>query len=61
MKDMLGNENTETPKFRTKYWDEVTDQLRQQNWSKYNKKQFKTAMLKSSHFDFSDTYLLNKL
>ena len=36
MKDMLGNENTETPKFRTKYWDEVTDQLRQQNWSKYN-------------------------
>ena len=57
--NLLDNTPNQLSKFRIKYWIEINDQLR----GVYNTNsdiRFKTIMLKSSLFDYSDACILVK-
>ena len=61
MKDTYLHKNTpdEASKFKTKNWVEINDDT----WGTYttnNQIKFKTPMLKSSLYDYSDAYILIK-
>ena len=56
---MLGNTSNQPSKFRTKNWVEINGESR----GRYNiisQIKFKTTMLKSSLYDYSDAYVLAK-
>ena len=55
--NLLCNTQNEPSKFRTKNWVEINDESRE----KYNKDsqiKFKTSMIRSYLFDYSDAYIL---
>ena len=57
--NLLDNAPNQPSKFRTKDWIEINDNAR----GRYNKDsqiKFKTLMLKSSLYDYSDAYILGK-
>ena len=57
--NLLDNAPNQPSKFRTKDWIEINDNAR----GRYNKDsqiKFKTLMLKSSLYDYSDAYILVK-
>ena len=56
---MLENAPNEASKFRTRYWIEINDDIRGV-YSTNKQIRFKTAMLRSSLYDFSDAYILVK-
>ena len=51
----LNNESNQPPKFRTKNWVEINDDVRG-IYSPNKQIRFKTAMLRSSLCDYSDIY-----
>ena len=57
--NLLGNILDEVPKFVTKKWVEVHDQLRE-SYSTSKKLRFKTPMLRSDLCDYSDAYIVVK-
>ena len=54
---MLDNSSNQPPKFRTKTWDEINDDVRG-TYNKDSQIRFKISMLKSSLCDYSDAYVL---
>ena len=56
---MLDNTPNQPSKFRTKNWVEINDDTRGTN-NKDSQIKFKTSMLKSSLYDYSDAYILVK-
>ena len=56
---MLNDESNKPSKFRTGNWVEVNDDIRGA-YSPNKQIRFKTAMLRSSLCDYSDTYILVK-
>ena len=54
---MLDNSSNQSPKFRTKTWDEINDDVRG-TYNKDSQIRFKISMLKSSLCDYSDAYVL---
>ena len=57
--NLLENAPNQPPKFRTKNWIEIDDDVRGV-YSPNKQIRFKTAMLRSSLCDFSDAYILVK-
>ena len=53
---MLGNTPNQPSKFRTKNWVEVNDESRG-TYNVDSQIRFKTSMLRSSLFDYSDAYI----
>ena len=56
---MLNNTTNQTSRFRTKYWIEINDDF-YGTYNTNNQIRFKTSMLKSSLYDYSDAYILVK-
>ena len=56
---MLDNTPNQPSKFRTKNWVEINDDTRG-TYNKDSQIKFKTSMLKSSLYDYSDAYILVK-
>ena len=56
--NLLGSASNQPPKFKTRNWVEINDELRERYTSKDIK--FKTAMLRSNLFDYADAYILVK-
>ena len=56
---MLDNTSNQLSTFRTKNWNEITDQSRR-TYNTNNDIRLKTTMLKSSSCDYSDAYILVK-
>ena len=57
--NLIDNASNQPSKFKTKNWVEINDELK----GTYNVNiqiKFKTTMLKSSLFDYSDAYILVK-
>ena len=52
---MLGNVSSQPPKFRTGNWIEINDESRGTYTG--NSIKFKTTMVRSNLFDFSDAYI----
>ena len=59
MINLLDNTPNQLSKFRTKIWIEINDQPREV-YNTNSDIRFKTAMLKSSLCDYSDSYILVK-
>ena len=57
--NLLDNASNQQPKFRTKNWVEISDESRG-GYNVNSQINFKTTMLKSSLYDYSDTYILVK-
>ena len=55
--NLLGNTSNRPSKFRTKNWVEINDESRGE-YNVNSQIKFKTTMLKSSLFDYSDAYIL---
>ena len=55
--NLLDDSSNKTSKFRTKNWFEVNDESRG-TYNDDKQIRFKTTMLKSSLYDYSDTYIL---
>ena len=56
---MLDNKTNQPPKFRTRNWVEINDEIRGV-YSPNKLIRFKTTMLRSSLCDYSDAYILVK-
>ena len=56
---MLNNTTNQPSRFRTKYWVEINDDFCG-TYNTNNQIRFKTSMLKSSLYDYSDAYILVK-
>ena len=56
---MLNDESSKPSKFRTKNWVEINDDVRGV-YSPNKQITFKTSMLRSSLYDYSDAYILVK-
>ena len=56
---MLNDESSKPSKFRTRNWVEINDEARG-TCSPNKQIKFKTAMLRSSLYDYSDAYILVK-
>ena len=56
---MIDDASNQPSKFRTKYWVEINDESRG-TYNVNSKIKFKTTMLKSSLYDYSDAYILVK-
>ena len=54
---MLDTKSNKPSKFRTRNWVEINDDIRGA-YSPNKQIRFKTAMLRSSLFDYSDAYIL---
>ena len=59
MANLLNDASNKPSKFRTKNWVEINDDIRGE-YSPNKQIRFKTAMLRSSLFDYSDAYILVK-
>ena len=59
MTNLLDNASNQPSKFRTKKWVEINDGSRG-TYSVNSEIKFKTTILKSSLFDYSDPYVLVK-
>ena len=57
--NLLNDESNKPSKFRTRNWVEINDESRSE-YSSNKLIRFKTAMLRSSLCDYSDTYILVK-
>ena len=57
--NFLDNTSNQLSKFRTKNWIEISDQSRRV-YNTNSDIRFKTTMLKSSLYDYSDAYILVK-
>ena len=57
--NFLDNTSNQLSKFRTKNWIEISDQPRRV-YNTNSDIRFKTTMLKSSLYDYSDAYILVK-
>ena len=57
--NLLDNTSDQPPKFRTQNWVEINDETRG-TYSTNSQIKFKTATLKSSLCDYTDTYVLVK-
>ena len=57
--NLLDNASNQPSKFRTKIWVEINDDSRG-IYNVHRQIKFKTTMLKSSIFDYSDAYILVK-
>ena len=55
--NFLGNTQNQSSKFRTKKWIETNDEARG-TYNTNSQVKFKYFMLKSSLYDYSDTYIL---
>ena len=55
--NLLDNTPNQTTKFRTKNWVEINDDSRG-TYNTNSQIKFKTSMLRSSLFDYSDAYIL---
>ena len=55
----LNNESNQSSKFRTRNWVEINDEARG-TYSPNKQIKFKTLMLRSSLYDYSDAYILVK-
>ena len=56
---LLDKTSNQRTKFRAKNWVEINDESRGK-YNKDNQIRFKTSMLRSSLFDYSDAYILVK-
>ena len=56
MINLLDNTQSNSSKFRTKNWFEINDELRE-SYKGSNPIKFKTSMIRSNLFDWSDTYM----
>ena len=56
---MLNNTPNQSSKFKTKYWVEISDELRG-TYNKDNKNRFKTSLFRSSLCDYSDSHIFIK-
>ena len=57
--NLLDNASNQPSKFKAKNWVEINDESRG-SYNVNSQIEFKTAMLKSSLFDYSDAYILAK-
>ena len=57
---LLNNTSNQPSKFRTKKWVEISDQPPNRRYETGSDIKFKTTMLKSSLYDYSDAYILVK-
>ena len=57
--NLIDDKSNQPSKFRTKNWVEINDESRGAN-NAASQIKFKTAMLKSSLYDYSDAYILVK-
>ena len=57
--NLLGNTQDQPSKFKTKNWVEINDDSRG-TYNINSQIKFKTAMLKSSLYDYSDLYMLKE-
>ena len=57
--NLLNDATNKSPKFRTKNWVEINDDIRHA-YSPNKQIRFKAAMLRSSLCDYSDAYILVK-
>ena len=57
--NLIDDTSNQPSKFRTKNWVEINDESRGAN-NAASQIKFKTAMLKSSLYDYSDAYILVK-
>ena len=57
--NLLNNVSNKPSKFRKRIWFEINDDIRGA-YSPNKQIRFKTAMLRSSLFDYSDAYILAK-
>ena len=55
--NLLDSVSNKPSKFRTRNWVEINDDIRGE-YSSIKQMRFKTAMLRSSLCDYSDTYIL---
>ena len=59
MWNLLNDESNQPSKFRTRNWVEINDEARG-TYSPNKQIKFKTSMLRSSLWDYSDAYILAK-
>ena len=57
--NLLNDESNKPSKFKTRNWVKINDEARG-TYSPNKQIKFKTAMLRSSLYDYSDTYMLVK-
>ena len=55
--NLLDNTSNQPSRFRAKYWIEINDESRG-TYNANSQIKFKTTMLKSSLYDYSDAYIL---
>ena len=60
IKNLLGTTTDNVPRFITKKWVEVHDQLGNDRYNPSKQIRFKTSMLRSDLCDFSDAYIVVK-
>ena len=59
IENLLGDASNQSSKFKTKNWVEINDESRG-TYNVNGQIKFKTTMLKSSLYDYSDAYILVK-
>ena len=59
MANLLNDESNQPSKFRTRNWVKINDEARG-TYSPNKQIEFKTSMLRSSLYDYSDAYILVK-
>ena len=59
IENLLNDESNKPSKFRTRYWVEISDDIRGA-YSPNKQIRFETAVLRSSLCDYSDAYILVK-